>query len=990
MLVHELLLASAARRPEHAAVTFGGETWSYHELTENVAAMARGLRSLGLDPADRVAIFAEKQLEVAASVLGVSAAGGAFVPINPTLRAAQAAYIFNDCAVRVLITTRARWSMMETIVADIPTLSHVFLLDGAPETAHGLGPKVAEFSALLASLTESPAPHAADTEMAGILYTSGSTGNPKGVVFSHRNFVLGAASVSEYLEYRDDDRIINVPPYSFDFGLNQLFSSLYAGVTAVLHNFRTVEDLMEDIGREYVTGVSGVPTVMIQLASQSWPAALTRQIRYMSTTGGRMPEAAVRALRRALPTTDLYLMYGLTEAFRATFLPPTEVDRRPNSIGKAIPRAEILVVRPDGTTCDPDEPGELIQKGPLVTMGYWNDPARTAERFKPAPGEPPGKPNPEIAVYSGDTVTRDAQGFIYYVGRSDEMIKTSGYRVSPTEIEEAVFASGLVSVAAAVGVDDDLLGQMVVVFATPKPSETLLPAAIVDYCRRNLPAYMVPHRIVERQTLPLNPNGKVDRKALKAEYLDASASTPEFVACLQPEAEAKEGFFRQWGVEALELVGLRRRAFENVLDVFRWAFPDRPIKPTDCFVSLSGDSLSYVAVRVGLDELIAGLPANWPEHSIENLERLSGEAEQPSGARIAPEVLVRVLSIIAIVANHASPRMSVVLGAAKMLMVMSGLSYARFNWQDDSREIRVSSWRLMIDLAVPLWIFFAGAFAVSSKTDWSILFFCSNLFAAIPPVWWGAGWYIENLFQFILLFSLISFVPGLVRFSTQRRYLFAALLTAASFSLCAGALLLHLPHQGNLQYLPEYFLWLFAFGWLLAASRSRGQKIFTLAFLGAASVAIFVLTQREAQLAFFDGFVGWLLVGSAILLFGRPLPAPRLINAIAVTIARASLFIYALHWAIALGLPFGTWPIRLMFGAILSIAVWVLWESFFRTCQRYNPEPYRSGPKAARGRGAIYLSSTVRLLALFLYRWPRKYKSGIAEEKESRALNAEL
>src|SRR5690606_5853782 len=237
---------------------------------------------------------------------------------------------------------------------------------------------------------------------------------------------------------------------------------------------------------------------------------LVEQIRYMSTTGGRMPEPAVRALRRGLPRTDLYLMYGLTEAFRATYLPPSEVDRRPGSIGKAIPNAEVLVVRPDGTICDDDEPGELVQKGVLVTMGYWNDPARSAERFRPAPGEPPGKPDPEIAVYSGDTVRRDAEGFIYYIGRKDELIKTSGYRVSPTEIEDAVFATGLVAVAAAIGIEDDALGQAVVVFASPKTGAVLDVEAILQECRRTLPAYMVPQRLIQRNDFPLNPNGKVD------------------------------------------------------------------------------------------------------------------------------------------------------------------------------------------------------------------------------------------------------------------------------------------------------------------------------------------------------------------------------------------------------------------------------------------------------------------------------------------------
>jgi acyl-coenzyme A synthetase/AMP-(fatty) acid ligase len=210
-------------------------------------------------------------------------------------------------------------------------------------------------------------------------------------------------------------------------------------------------------------------------------------------------------------------MYGLTEAFRSTYLPPSEVDKRPDSIGKAIPNAEVLVVRPDGTVCDPGEPGELVHRGPLVSLGYWNDPARTAERFKPAPGQPEGIPLTEMAVWSGDTVMRDEEGFLYFVGRRDEMIKTSGYRVSPTEVEEVIFASGQVRVAAAIGVEHAQLGQAIVVFAAPVNGSGLQMEAITAYCRAQMPSYMVPHRIIERDDMPTNPNGKIDRKKLAEE-----------------------------------------------------------------------------------------------------------------------------------------------------------------------------------------------------------------------------------------------------------------------------------------------------------------------------------------------------------------------------------------------------------------------------------------------------------------------------------------
>jgi len=231
-----------------------------------------------------------------------------------------------------------------------------------------------------------------------------------------------------------------------------------------------------------------------------------------------MPSELLQKLRALFPKAEPYLMYGLTEAFRSTYLPPAEVDRIPDSIGKAIPNAEILVVRADGTECEPDEPGELVHRGPLVTLGYWKDPERTRERFKPAPGQPPGLPHPEIAVWSGDVVTRDADGYLYFVGRNDDMIKTSGYRVSPTEIEEVAFASGLVSEAAAIGVPDDKLGQSIVVIAKPLDARTRTDDLLAAY-RTKLPAFMVPAQVIWQDDLPRNPNGKIDRPFLRARFL---------------------------------------------------------------------------------------------------------------------------------------------------------------------------------------------------------------------------------------------------------------------------------------------------------------------------------------------------------------------------------------------------------------------------------------------------------------------------------------
>jgi acyl-CoA synthetase (AMP-forming)/AMP-acid ligase II len=276
--------------------------------------------------------------------------------------------------------------------------------------------------------------------------------------------------------------------------------------------------------RERVTGLTAVPPLYIQLAALEWPAALNEHLRYFANTGGRMPRETLALLRARAPAAQPFLMYGLTEAFRSTYLPPEEVDRRPDSIGKAIPNAEILVLREDGTECAPGEPGELVHRGALVGLGYWNDPAKTAERYKPLPagvaGREGGLPLAEIAVFSGDTVTRDDEGFLYFVGRRDEMIKTSGYRVSPTEVEEVLYATRRVGECAAFGVEHPVLGQAIRVVATAAPgAQALDTAALLAECRQRMPAYMVPAGVeLVPGPLPRNPNGKIDRKALAAAW----------------------------------------------------------------------------------------------------------------------------------------------------------------------------------------------------------------------------------------------------------------------------------------------------------------------------------------------------------------------------------------------------------------------------------------------------------------------------------------
>ena len=517
--VHDLVIEAARRWPDRPALTAKDVTIGYAELSERARATAAGLADLGVRRGDRVAIYLDKRAETVLSVLGASAIGAVFVPVNPVLKPRQAAYIIADCGVRTLVTTADRWAALVEEVGESSTLHHVVLVDHQPEGEQStVGP-------VLTSWAEPPTPPpiapngCTDADVAAIFYTSGSTGMPKGVVLSHRNIIVGAQSVSDYLQNSSEDVILAALPLSFDAGFSQLTTAFATGAHVVLINYLLPRDVVRLCAQHRVTGLTAVPPLWVQLTSVDWPPGVTASLRYLANTGGRMPKATLDRLRAIFPLARPYLMYGLTEAFRSTYLDPDEVDRRPDSIGKAIPNAEILVVRPDGSVCDVDEPGELVHLGPLVSLGYWNDLERTAERFKPAPGQLPGLPHPPLAVWSGDYVTRDRDGFLYFVGRHDEMIKTSGYRVSPSEIEEAAFATGLVKDVVALGVPDAELGQRVVLVVAWKADTAPDAEGLVSALRTVLPRFMVPHRVHILDDLPRSPNGKYDRSALREEVL---------------------------------------------------------------------------------------------------------------------------------------------------------------------------------------------------------------------------------------------------------------------------------------------------------------------------------------------------------------------------------------------------------------------------------------------------------------------------------------
>ena len=517
-LLTDLLLSAAEQNPSAPCLSFLDQEVDYSVAAGTVARFAGALVGLGVQRLDRVAVCLPKQFESVFALFGASLAGCVFVPVNPLLKADQIGHIIRDCEASVLVTSFRRATELRAVTeASTGPLRHLILTDSGFEPESSTGPNLHSWGALLESATERWSHRSIDIDMAGLFYTSGSTGRPKGVMVSHRNLVSGAGSVSQYLQNTECDRLLSVLPLSFDYGFSQLSTAFKVGASVDLMEYLLPKDVVLRLAKRRITGLAGVPSLWSQLSVLEWPAGAADTLRYITNSGGAMPTEILGRLRALLPKTKIFLMYGLTEAFRSTYLPPSELDQRPQSIGKAIPNEEVLVVRPDGSLCEADEPGELVHRGALVSLGYWNDAGKTAERFKPVPTPHAGLVLPEIAVWSGDTVRMDAEGFLYFVSRRDEMIKTSGYRVSPTEVEEVILASGIVSASAVVGVPHPKLGQAIIAVALAMPGSTQDSEALLEFCRTRLPLFMLPQQVLWRDALPCNANGKFDRLQLRAD-----------------------------------------------------------------------------------------------------------------------------------------------------------------------------------------------------------------------------------------------------------------------------------------------------------------------------------------------------------------------------------------------------------------------------------------------------------------------------------------
>jgi len=503
--------------PDKEAVFGGGTSLTFRQLHDEAVAAAQALAQLGVQPGDRVGICMQKTLDQVVAILGVLWANAILVPIHPVLRAEQIEHIATDCDMKLLITESARVAELRGAVAERIVL--------------GRGPEEEGIASLVKLRRDcqgsEPFFRGKADDTAAIIYSSGSTGRPKGIIISHRNLADGARIVASYLGTKPTDRIAGVLSLTSDYGLNQLWQTLFVGSSLYLHDLIFPRDLFRLLASERLTALPVMPFIISRmfdprLAGPDGPLDFSA-LRYICTSGGPVTATMLGHLRRTFPDSDIVLMYGLTEAFRSSWLRPDQVTLRPTSIGKAIPEVELYVLDEQGQDCPPDVPGQLVHRGGCVAKGYWNAPEATAERFRQIDRFPG-----ETVVFSGDLVRRDKEGYLYFLGRMDSMIKTYGFRVSPTEIEERARGFEGVLDAVAFGIDSPEIGQEIAVVYTTADRTPLASDALTEHFRLAMPHHMVPRWFVHLEAFSATANqGKVDRvlaRRLSLEKLAASSA----------------------------------------------------------------------------------------------------------------------------------------------------------------------------------------------------------------------------------------------------------------------------------------------------------------------------------------------------------------------------------------------------------------------------------------------------------------------------------
>ena len=491
MRVESFLLESAHRFPDKTALVAGPERLSYEELAKRAAAFAAHLAKLGLQRGERVVIFLHNSPEAVVAVFGTLLAGGIFSVVNPSTKSEKLAYILNHCTAKVLVTE--------------PRLEPI------AHAAHERAPAVA--ATLVTPFNFQPAPLPSpgiDLDIAMIVYTSGSTGFPKGVTMTHANIVAAATSITTYLESRESDVVLSVLPLAFDYGLYQVLMCAKVGATLVLEkSFTYPAVVLEKLKSERVTGFPLVPTLAAMLLQMKHlTPEMFPDLRYLTNTAAALPRAHIERLRDLFPQAKLYSMYGLTECKRCTYLPPEQLAKRPDSVGIAIPGTEAYVVDEQGERVPPGGTGELVIRGAHVMKGYWNDEAATARVLKPGPYPW------EKVLHTGDLFRTDEEGYLYFVSRKDDIIKTRGEKVSPKEVENVLYELPGIREAAVIGVPDPMLGMAIKAIVAAE--DGLTERDVIRHCAARLEDFMVPSIVEFRGQLPKSENGKISRKELAA------------------------------------------------------------------------------------------------------------------------------------------------------------------------------------------------------------------------------------------------------------------------------------------------------------------------------------------------------------------------------------------------------------------------------------------------------------------------------------------
>jgi len=508
MLVQDFLQNSAERFPDKTALVCGDERLTYAEIEAQANRLAHALIAHGLQRGDRAALYLPNSVEAAVAIFAILKAAGIFVIVNPTTKRDKLTYILNNCQATALFTSGRNAFLAAEIHAAVPSLQFTVLSGKRATTAEKEASYA--FDDLLAAYphTRPPCP-TIDQDLACLIYTSGSTGDPKGVVEGHNNVVFASGSIIQYLENTPDDIVINVLPLSFDYGLYQLLMVFRFGGTLVLEkSFAYPAAVLKKMEAERVTGFPGVPTIFAILLQMDLTPYDLSSLRYITNTAAALPPSHIQALREKFPWATLYSMYGLTECKRTLYLPPDQLDKRPDSVGIAIPGTEVWIEDEEGNRVGPGVVGELVIRGSHVMRGYWENPQATAERYRPGPT--PG----ERVLYSGDLFRMDEEGYFYFVARKDDIIKSRGEKVAPKEVENVLYSIEGVVEAAVVGVPDPILGQAIKAFVVLDGAE-LTEKEILHHCRTHLEGFMVPQVIEFRDSLPKTSSGKIKKTDLR-------------------------------------------------------------------------------------------------------------------------------------------------------------------------------------------------------------------------------------------------------------------------------------------------------------------------------------------------------------------------------------------------------------------------------------------------------------------------------------------